>query len=387
MVGALTVVLGGTVAVSWLAFGGSASFRGPLRALEDAWPLIYGSQAVFAAIVGFVAVGHSSRGRSAGVARSSRSSRRGSASSSCCSSAARTPSRVSWCPKSPGSTGSSARAARSSRSLALVGRVGRLRRSPASGAHGRGEIDPALVERATHDRARAAELADRADVVERGDPARGDDLRLDRARRGGRAGRGPGPPAGRPARWRWLRRSSRPGPRAPRGRPRRGRRRAPARQPSPSARPSRTSRATAIRSGPWVATRRPAKAGSRSAAVPTTARAAPAARAGATDASVRRPPATSTATSVADGVDDVADDRGVCRLPGPGSVEVDDVEPPRPCVRERPRHRDRVVGERGLPLEIALLPGERRDRRAGRSPAGCRSRLSPSVHRVSVLAR
>ncbi len=52
---ALTVVLGGTVAVSWLAFGGTASFRGPLRALEDAWPLIYGSQALFAAIVGFVA--------------------------------------------------------------------------------------------------------------------------------------------------------------------------------------------------------------------------------------------------------------------------------------------------------------------------------------------
>ena len=52
---ALTVVLGGTVAVSWFAFGGSASFRGPIRALEDAWPLIYGSQALFAAIVGFVA--------------------------------------------------------------------------------------------------------------------------------------------------------------------------------------------------------------------------------------------------------------------------------------------------------------------------------------------
>ncbi len=54
-VGALTVVLGGTVAVSWLAFGGTASFRGPMRALEDAWPLIYGSQALFAATVGFVA--------------------------------------------------------------------------------------------------------------------------------------------------------------------------------------------------------------------------------------------------------------------------------------------------------------------------------------------
>lgn len=51
----LTLFLGGTVVVSWLAFGGTAAFRGPIRALEDAWPLIYGSQAVFAAIVGFVA--------------------------------------------------------------------------------------------------------------------------------------------------------------------------------------------------------------------------------------------------------------------------------------------------------------------------------------------
>ena len=52
---ALTLILGATVAISWLAFGGSAAFRGPIRALEDAWPLIYGSQALFAAVVGFVA--------------------------------------------------------------------------------------------------------------------------------------------------------------------------------------------------------------------------------------------------------------------------------------------------------------------------------------------
>jgi hypothetical protein len=55
IVGLLTLALGGTVAVAWLAFGGSASFRGPIRALEDGWPLIYGGEAVFAAIVGFVA--------------------------------------------------------------------------------------------------------------------------------------------------------------------------------------------------------------------------------------------------------------------------------------------------------------------------------------------
>lgn len=52
LVAGLTAALGATVAVSWLAFGGTAAFRGPIRALEDGWPLIYGSQAVFAAVVG-----------------------------------------------------------------------------------------------------------------------------------------------------------------------------------------------------------------------------------------------------------------------------------------------------------------------------------------------
>ena len=52
---ALTLALGATVAIAWFAFGGSASFRGPIRALEDSWPLIYGSEALFAAVVGFVA--------------------------------------------------------------------------------------------------------------------------------------------------------------------------------------------------------------------------------------------------------------------------------------------------------------------------------------------
>jgi hypothetical protein len=53
--GVLTVVLGGCVAVAWFVFGGSASFRGPIRALEDSWPLIYGGQAVLAGLVGIVA--------------------------------------------------------------------------------------------------------------------------------------------------------------------------------------------------------------------------------------------------------------------------------------------------------------------------------------------
>jgi len=52
---ALTIALGATVAISWLAFGGTAAFRGPLRALEASWPLIYGGQAAFAGAVGFIA--------------------------------------------------------------------------------------------------------------------------------------------------------------------------------------------------------------------------------------------------------------------------------------------------------------------------------------------
>ena len=45
----LTLVLGSTVAASWLLFGGGAAFRGPDRVLSQSWPLIYGSQAVLAA--------------------------------------------------------------------------------------------------------------------------------------------------------------------------------------------------------------------------------------------------------------------------------------------------------------------------------------------------
>ena len=47
----LTFLLGLTVAVSWIAFGGGAAFRGPDRVLRDAWPWIYGSQALMALIL------------------------------------------------------------------------------------------------------------------------------------------------------------------------------------------------------------------------------------------------------------------------------------------------------------------------------------------------
>jgi hypothetical protein len=52
MVLALTLVLGATVATSWLLFGGGAAFQGPHRVLARAWPAIYASQALLAALVG-----------------------------------------------------------------------------------------------------------------------------------------------------------------------------------------------------------------------------------------------------------------------------------------------------------------------------------------------
>jgi hypothetical protein len=50
----LTLGLGATVAVSWFVFGGSAAFRGPERALRDAWAMIYGAEAILAAAGTFV---------------------------------------------------------------------------------------------------------------------------------------------------------------------------------------------------------------------------------------------------------------------------------------------------------------------------------------------
>jgi hypothetical protein len=44
-----TLGLGATVGASWLLFGGSASFLGPVRVLEQSWPVIYASQAALAA--------------------------------------------------------------------------------------------------------------------------------------------------------------------------------------------------------------------------------------------------------------------------------------------------------------------------------------------------
>lgn len=49
----LTLALGSTVAISWLIFGGTIAFRGPMRVLADRWLLIYASQALLAGLVGF----------------------------------------------------------------------------------------------------------------------------------------------------------------------------------------------------------------------------------------------------------------------------------------------------------------------------------------------
>lgn len=50
----LTLVLGASVAASWLVFGGRAAFQGPDRVLRESWPAIYGFQAALAAIALFV---------------------------------------------------------------------------------------------------------------------------------------------------------------------------------------------------------------------------------------------------------------------------------------------------------------------------------------------
>ena len=88
-----------------------------------------------------------------------------------------------------------------------------------------------------------------------------------------------------------------------------------------------------------------------------------------------------------DRIHDAPDDRRVGRQPRPRSVEVDDVQPARPRLRERRSDGDRVIGERGLPFEVALLEADDATAAQVDRRAGCRSRLSPSVHRVSVLAR
>ncbi len=152
--------------------------------------------------------------------------------------------------------------------------------------------------------------------------------------------------------------------------------------------PSRTSIATAIRSAPWVATSgRPAR--DRAApAVPSTARAAPAASAAVTAAIVRRPPGDlDPAATRRPPRRSTRSTRSVSRPPRPGAVEVDHVEPACTVRGEPPRDRDRIVAVGRLALEVTLAQADHPTARAGRSPAGSRSRLRSSCCHVTVLAR
>ena len=110
-----------------------------------------------------------------------------------------------------------------------------------------------------------------------------------------------------------------------------------------------------IRSGPWRATRLGGEAGSRSAAVPTTARAAPGAQ-GARDRA-RRPQPTADLDTCARPWASAMIAAASCqlpRLPRPRAVEIHDVQPAAPGVRERARDGDRIVAVGGLLLEVPL---------------------------------
>ena len=52
----LTLVLGATVAISWILIGGRTAFQGPDRVLRESWPAIYGLQAILAAMALYVFV-------------------------------------------------------------------------------------------------------------------------------------------------------------------------------------------------------------------------------------------------------------------------------------------------------------------------------------------
>ncbi len=84
--------------------------------------------------------------------------------------------------------------------------------------------------------------------------------------------------------------------------------------------------------------------------------------------------------SMADRFDHVADHRGVCRLPAPGPVEVDHVQPASSGIGEPGRDRDGVVRERRLPCKIALTqpddaPAPQVDRRQDLE-AACHRRVT-----------
>ena len=235
------------------------------------------------------------------------------------------------------------------RSRALSRRGARV----ADRGHRRADVEAALVQRAADDRAGAADRLDREHVVDRGDAARRDDpagledderpqqleiraLQEAVTSDGGHLERrDPGATsisiasaAGRPT--------------------------APGRQPSPSAIPSRTSIDATTRSGPWRATIARTNAGSVSAPVPTVTRAAPVPIAPATAIGRPQAPAELDARPPVHLGDDLGRRVQLPRLPVPGPVEVDDVEPGRPLADEPRGDRDRIGLVGDLAVEVAL---------------------------------
>ena len=127
-------------------------------------------------------------------------------------------------------------------------------------------------------------------------------------------------------------------------------------QALPTARPSRTSTATTIDSGPWAATSvaNERRVPERGRAEDDAARAGRESRRSTSPIERTRRP-TSTVARRPDGRDDLCDDAELRRLPCPRSVEIDDVEDRGAGVGEALRHLDRVVAVDRLPAEVALL--------------------------------
>ncbi len=114
------------------------------------------------------------------------------------------------------------------------------------------------------------------------------------------------------------------------------------------------SSATAIRRAPNSVTRRPTRAGSRTAAVPTTTRAAPAVESGLDRAFVAQATGDLTARPIPYRVDDPGDD---LRLPASAvarTVQIDDVDPGRAGLHEARGNRDRVRPVDGFAGEVAF---------------------------------
>ena len=109
-----------------------------------------------------------------------------------------------------------------------------------------------------------------------------------------------------------------------------------------------------MRSAPCASTSLAAKAGSASAAVPTTTRAAPPSKAGRDIALRPKPAADLNEHPLPNRSDDPTNDLGLRRTPAACAIEVDDMQPGRARRHEPAGQRDGIVGVRGLACEVAL---------------------------------